>query len=124
MATKQKKILIIDDEPAILDALGAFLRHSGYGTDTITEYENYFDGSGNQSLPDLIILDILLMDEDGRKIAKALKRGTTTKNIPIIMISAHPKATKTALKAGADIFMAKPFGTEELLANIKQLLSA
>jgi CheY-like chemotaxis protein len=61
------------------------------------------------------------MDEDGRIIAKKLKSNPKTKHIPIVMISAHPTADKTAVRSGADVFLAKPFDASILLDIIKRL---
>ena len=118
----KSKILIIDDETAILNALQIFLEQEGYEVDAVEKYENYLDDKSN-TLPDLIILDIILLDEDGREIAKRLKSNARTKHIPIIMISAHPNASVTSLKAGADTFLPKPFDIEDLLTAITTLLN-
>lgn len=117
----KSKILIIDDETAILNALQIFLEQEGYDVEAVEKYENFLDGK-HANLPDLIILDIILLDEDGREIAKRLKASTHTKHIPIIMISAHPNAATTSLKAGADAFLPKPFDIEDLLDTITKLL--
>lgn len=61
--------------------------------------------------------------EDGREICKILKEQTTTKKIPIIMISASKDADAMAKKAGADDFIAKPFDIEEILSKIKKHLN-
>ena len=115
------KILIIDDETAILNALQVFLEQEGYDVEAVEKYENFLE-SKEKNLPDLIILDIVLLDEDGREIAKRLKANDHTKHIPIIMISAHPNAATTSLKAGADTFLPKPFDIEDLLSSITKLL--
>ena len=65
------KILVIDDEEAILDALQIFLEQEGYDVQTIDRYDDYLENA--KTLPDMIILDILLMEEDGREIVKKLK---------------------------------------------------
>lgn len=113
------KILVIDDEEAILDALQIFLEQEGYDVQTIDRYDDYLEKV--KTLPDMIILDILLMEEDGREIVKKLKASPKTKDIPVIMISAHPRADKTALRFGADAFLAKPFEISLLLETIERL---
>lgn len=117
------KILIIDDETAILNALQIFLQQEGYDVEAIEKYENLLDDK-SVALPDLIILDIILLDEDGRAIAKRLKANSRTSHIPIIMISAHPNASTTSLKAGANAFLPKPFDIDDLLDTIARLLNA
>ncbi|MDQ6693234.1 MAG: response regulator, partial [Chloroflexota bacterium] len=71
-----------------------------------------------ERMPDLIILDILLSGHDGRTICKRLKSQESTKGVSIILISAHPEARATALDAGADDFVAKPFEIDDLLSAI------
>lgn len=115
------KILVIDDEKAILHALQIFLDQEGYTVEVITKYGDYLDKIKPDDLPDIIILDILLMEEDGREIAKKLKNSIKTSHIPIIMISAHPYASKSALRSGADAFLSKPFEVNDLLDTIDRL---
>ena len=69
-------------------------------------------------LPDLILIDVLLSGEDGRKIVKHLKSQEATRHVPVIMFSAHPSAEETVMVAGADDFVAKPFELDEVLAKI------
>ena len=119
MEQQVKKILVVDDDPDILDALQFMLEDAGYEVKTTEkgEYaENLHDTNGE--LPDVIILDVLLSGKDGRLICQKLKSQQETKRIPIIMISAHPNAKQSVSAVGADDFMAKPFDMDELLATI------
>jgi DNA-binding response OmpR family regulator len=117
-----KRILVVDDDLAILEALDITLRDAGYETETSTKNGEYVERSLRRQLPDLMILDILLSGHDGRDICKSLKSREETKHIPIILISAHPNAEKTALEAGADDFLAKPFNIDDLLDRIVRLV--
>ena len=119
MEQQAKKILVVDDDPDILDALQFMLEDAGYEVKTTEkgEYaENLHDTNGG--LPDVIILDVLLSGKDGRLICQKLKSQEETQRIPIIMISAHPNAKQSVSAVGADDFMAKPFDMDELLATI------
>jgi DNA-binding response OmpR family regulator len=121
MEQQVKKILVVDDDPDILDALQFMLEDAGYEVKTTEkgEYaENLHDINGG--LPDVIILDVLLSGKDGRLICQKLKSQQETKRIPIIMISAHPNAKQSVTAVGADDFVAKPFDVDELLAKIAQ----
>ena len=121
MEQQVKKILVVDDDPDILDALQFMLEDAGYEVKTTEkgEYaENLHDTNGG--LPDVIILDVLLSGKDGRLICQKLKSQEETKRIPIIMISAHPNAKQSVTAVGADDFIAKPFDMDELLAKIAQ----
>ena len=114
-----KRILVVDDDPDILEALKLTLEYAGYEVTTTEkgEYaENLRDTKGG--LPDVIILDVLLSGKDGRLICQKLKSQDDTKHIPIIMISAHPNAKQSIRLVGADEFLAKPFDYNELIEKI------
>lgn len=117
-------ILVVDDDPDILDALRLLLEDEGYRVQT-TEKGEYAESlrDGNGDLPDLIILDVLLSGRDGRVICRTLKSQDETAHIPIVMISAHPSAADSAVEVGADAFVAKPFSIDDLLATIAALLA-
>lgn len=118
---KGPKILLVDDEVAILHSLGFFLEQEGYHVTAISKFDSYKQTFEKQAVPDLIILDILLNQEDGCNIAKELKKDPRSKKVPIIMISALPDGKTKAENAGADAFLAKPFDVSELNHEIEQL---
>ncbi len=118
-----KHILVVDDDPTILDAVRYTLEFAGYNVTTSEkgEYaENLKDGDGD--LPEAIILDVLLSGKDGRIICKQLKKSKKTKHIPIIMISAHPGADASVKTVGANDFLAKPFNVDALLEKVKKFV--
>jgi DNA-binding response OmpR family regulator len=116
-----KKILIADDDPAIVDALQFMLEEAGYKV-TIT-----VEGEKVEKLvlqkPDLLLLDIWMSGSDGRKICKRLKTNRNTSDIPVIMISANKDTEEYSKQAGADDFISKPFEMEELLQKVKAHIS-
>jgi CheY-like chemotaxis protein len=110
-----KRILVVDDDEGIVDALSLMLEEYGYKVSATLRGEEAYQ-KVDKFNPDLIFLDILMSGADGRIICQKLKSNTKTKSIPIVMISAHPSAKRHALKVGADGFLAKPFETEELIS--------
>jgi CheY-like chemotaxis protein len=113
------KILVVDDDEGILEAIALILSDEGHTVSTITHgMETYTKVS--TFTPDLILLDILMSGSDGRVICNTLKHDPDTKHIPIIMISAHPAADAISKKAGANDFLAKPFGVRDLLKKVKK----
>lgn len=123
MENRTIKILAVDDDPDILDALRFTLEDAGYDV-TTTEKGEYAENlrDTNGGLPDVIILDVLLSGKDGRLICQKLKSREDTRHIPIIMISAHPNAKQSVKAVGADDFLAKPFDIDELLTKVAQYL--
>lgn len=114
-----KKVLVVDDDQDILDAIQMILQISGYES-RATLRADEMDAKLQEFSPDVIILDMLLSGYDGREICKKLKAASTTKNIPIIMTSAHPSAKESVKKCGADSFIPKPFSVDGLLTEIQQ----
>ncbi len=111
------RVLVVDDEPQILRALRINLRVRHYDVDTAA--------SGAQALaaasrhpPDLVLLDLGLPDLDGVEVIEGLRGWTTA---PIIVLSGRSDSTDKvlALDAGADDYVTKPFGMEELLARMR-----
>jgi DNA-binding response OmpR family regulator len=118
-----KKILVIDDDVDILEALQVMLEMDGYVVQASTK-DDSLQKISEDALPDLILLDVLLSGKDGRTICKQLKSQKKTKDIPVILMSAHPNAKETSLEAGADYFVAKPFEMDELLESISNHISS
>lgn len=117
-----KNILVIDDDKDILQALEILLLSEGYSVHAVSKADNVYS-LVNDTNPDLIVLDVLLSGKDGRTICKELKSNTNTKNIPVLMISAHPHANKTTQEVNADKFIAKPFDSEYFVTEIKKLIN-
>ncbi len=115
------RILVVDDDEGIADAVSLILREEGYHIRVLMQGEKTYK-EAITFRPHLILLDVLLSGNDGRHICKKLKEDKKTKNIPIIMLSAHPTAGNDALESGADDFIPKPFETQSLLDKIKSLL--
>jgi DNA-binding response OmpR family regulator len=116
-----KKVLVIDDDPDILEAVQMILDSGGYDSATTTKGDETYKKI-EEYQPDLIILDVLLSGNDGRRICKNLKADPATKKLPIIMISAHPTAKDSVKECGADSFIAKPFSVVDLLAEIQKYI--
>jgi CheY-like chemotaxis protein len=121
MQSNKKKLLVVDDEPDILEFLKVILEEEGYTVIT-TDKDDYLEWLESGTPPDLILLDLLLSGKDGREIVKYLKTQESTRHIPVIMFSAHPGAQEITRQAGADDFVAKPFEIDLLLKKVAQYL--
>jgi len=117
-----KKVLIVDDEESILDAVSLILEDEGYTVKAIFKGDEVYD-KVDSFKPDVILLDVLMSGKDGRSICKNLKSNDKTKSIPVIMISAHPSAVENIKEYMADDFLAKPFKVDELLEILEKYLN-
>ncbi len=116
----KKKILVADDDPAIVESTTLILEEFGYMVDSTVDGETIY--KMERDFPDLLLLDIWMSGQDGREICKYLKGEKMTKHIPIIMISASRDIKQSATEAGADDFLAKPFNMEDLIQKIEKLI--
>ena len=117
---KRTRVLAVDDEPQILRALETTLRAAGYEVETATTGEQALAAAALRP-PDAVILDLVLPDRSGAEISSEL-RGWTSAPIIVISVVEDEHEKVAALDAGADDFVTKPFGTNELLARLRAAL--
>lgn len=117
------KILVIDDEPDVVEIIAMNLKSKGF------EILKAYDGSlgletVKEKMPDLIILDLMLPKMSGFEICDALKKEVSTARIPIIMLTAKAEVDDRieGLEYGADDYIVKPFSPRELLLRIESVL--
>jgi DNA-binding response OmpR family regulator len=114
----KKKILVVDDEKAILKVISIKLKISGYDV--------AIAASGQEALrlvktetPDLLLLDVVMPGIDGFEFLKQLRAFS---QLPVIVLSARPENAQKALSLGANDFLAKPFDVDEMIERIEQIL--
>ena len=114
------RILLVDDEPSLLATIAPLLRSQGYDVATATSGHAALD-SVDRQLPQLVVLDLGLPDLDGVEVCRRLREG---RSVPILVLSARgAEADKVAaLDGGADDYVTKPCGAEELLARVRAAL--
>lgn len=115
-----KKILLVDDEPEILEICRDYLKASTY--DVITAKDGVQGLSfARREKPDLIVLDLMMPEMDGLDFCRAIRRES---NVPIIMLTARVEETDklVGLELGADDYMTKPFSPRELVARVRVVL--
>lgn len=114
------KVLVVDDEAPIVEAIAYNLRKDGYQTFTAADAESCLEIVRNEN-PDLIILDVMLPAASGFDVCRSLRRHST---VPIIMLTARAEETDrvVGLELGADDYITKPFSTRELMARVKAIL--
>jgi two-component system KDP operon response regulator KdpE len=111
---------VVDDDPHLLKALRITLQAHGYAVDTAADGGTALSAASRRP-PDVMILDLGLPDRDGADVLGELRRWS---NLPVLVLSArHGSSDKVdALDAGADDYITKPFGLDELLARLRALL--
>lgn len=122
MGTLQKKILVVDDDPEILEIMTMVLRSANY---EVLAVDNGHDVADlvQQFGPHVILLDAMIGDIDGRDICKALKNAPQTANLPVIIVSAtHGLHTAHEKRCGADQYIAKPFNISHLKQQVSQYI--
>jgi|TARA_B110000977_G_scaffold37313_1_gene50121 two-component system phosphate regulon response regulator PhoB len=116
-------ILIVEDEESILELIAINLHQAGFNPIRSLSAE-FAEKIIQKNLPDLIILDWMLPGMDGVEFAKRIRGSSTTRKIPIIMLTAKSEEDNKlkGLNIGADDYMTKPFSPKELIARIKAIL--
>jgi DNA-binding response OmpR family regulator len=111
------KILIVEDEPALLDTLSYNLNRQGYEVETAVDGQAAIEAA-RRTHPDLVVLDVMLPGLDGFEVCRALRKET---NIPILMLTARDEEIDRVigLEVGADDYITKPFSMREFLARVK-----
>jgi two-component system KDP operon response regulator KdpE len=120
MTKTGEHVLVVDDEPQILRALGVILRNAGYEVATAATKSEALDAVSVRP-PDAMVLDLVLPDGSGVDVTSEVR---TWSSLPIIVLSAvgDEREKVRALDVGADDYITKPFGTEELLARLRAVL--
>jgi CheY-like chemotaxis protein len=122
MLTNAKgKILVADDDPAILDSIKMMLEFCDYDVETLADGRVISKLESNK--PQLLLLDIWMSGTDGRDICRKLKARADMRDIPVILISASRDLEKSTKDAGANDFIAKPFEMNELLHKIEKYIA-
>ena len=113
-------ILLVDDEPSILATLTPLLRSRGYQVHAVTTGQACLDALSRVT-PDVVVLDLGLPDIDGVDVCRLVR---AEHGVPILVLSARggERDKVAALDAGADDYITKPFGAEELLARVRVAL--
>lgn len=114
------KILVVDDEPPIIDVLSYNLQKANYEVVTASDGEEALSQARKEQ-PDLVILDLMLPRMDGLEVCRILR---SERDVPIIMLTARDEEIDrvVGLELGADDYVVKPFSTRELIVRVKNVL--
>ena len=118
-----ERVLLIEDEPHIVEAISFLLTREGISVST---HSNGMDAAETVArlTPDLVILDVMLPGKSGFDILEEIRNDSTVGNTPVLMLTAKGQSRDRAAAqaAGASMFMTKPFSNKEIVANVKSLL--
>jgi DNA-binding response OmpR family regulator len=119
----KQKILVVDDEPDAVELIEFNLKGAGYDVVRANDGEEALK-KAHMTLPDLIILDLMLPEVDGMEVCKLLRRDQKTSGIPVVMVTAKAAEIDRVLglELGADDYVTKPFSPRELVLRVKRLL--
>lgn len=120
-----QRVLLIEDEPNIIEAISYLLSRDGWTVHTHSDGETALD-KVHQGIPDLIILDVMLPGRSGYDILRDLREDGATADVPVMMLTARGQAKdrEMALSLGATQFMTKPFSNAEILGAVRSLVAA
>jgi DNA-binding response OmpR family regulator len=115
-----RKILVIDDEPQIIELLTSYLKKDGFHVIAAADGTKALQIAEREE-PDLVLLDLMLPDIDGYEVCRALRKHS---NVPIVMLTARDEETDkiVGLELGADDYITKPFSPREVLARVRAVL--
>ena len=119
------RVLVVDDDPEIVTFLATLLELEGIESQVATSAAAALERLEG-TLPSLVLLDIAMPDRDGLDLCRELKKDPRTRDVPVFVVSARPgkDVVERALAAGAEEFIRKPFENAELIARIRDRLSA
>lgn len=120
-----KRILCIEDEPEMIDLIQLILGRRGFDVSGATGGKAGLQAVREQ-LPDLVLLDLMMPDMDGWEVYQQMKADESTRNIPVIVVTAKAQSIDKVLGlhiAKVDDYIAKPFSPQELLASVEKILN-
>src|ERR1051326_4206469 len=120
---KKRRILLVDDDPAILDIFSLLLREAGYRVDT-AEHAIAAVAAVVRARPDLVLADIRMPIVDGKGLVAELKSSRDTKDIPVVAITGYdgPGAEDAAYRAGYDGYLTKPIDVQKFPQQVANFL--
>jgi DNA-binding response OmpR family regulator len=119
------RVLIVEDDPSIVQSLEFLLRAQGYETRTAMRGDEALAYAAAHP-PDLVLLDVMLPEIDGFEVCLRLRADPRTRRTRVLMLTARGRDSELARgrAAGADDYLTKPFATQELIARVGQLLAS
>ncbi|MEP6149994.1 MAG: response regulator [Nisaea sp.] len=118
-----KRVFIAEDEPNILESLSFLLGREGWEVTSALDGNSAMEQLSDGTLPDVVILDIMLPHRNGFDILRQLRASPRTRDLPVIVLTAkgQEKDRKTAEEIGANAFVTKPFSNKDVVEQVRWL---
>ncbi|RZK16888.1 MAG: response regulator [Pedobacter sp.] len=117
-----KSVCVLEDDEGIRDVIILLLKEENYDVTGFSSVED-FNLNAKNLMPDLFLLDVMLPDGSGLDVCSVLKTAENTKNIPVLMMSAHAKISEINKSCKAQGFISKPFDIYDLLKRVDYQLN-
>lgn len=119
------KVLVVDDEPNILLSLEFLIKKAGFQVRTAKDGEEALEALAAER-PDLVLLDVMMPRKDGYEVCQTIRQNPDWQDMKIIMLTAKGREVEKekGLALGADDYITKPFSTQEVVAKVREILSA
>ncbi len=119
-----RKILIVDDEPNIVASLEFLLGRGGYEVRVAHNGEEAL-AEADRFLPELVLLDLMMPKVDGYEVCQRIRQSKAGRKVKIVMLTARGREVdvRKGMALGADLYVTKPFSTQELVARVRELLA-
>lgn len=119
-----KSVLLVEDEPHILEALRFLLERDGFAVSACSDGDQAV-ATARRNAPDLVVLDVMLPGRNGFEILREMRASADLAETPVLMLTAKGQSRdrETALEAGASRFVTKPFSNEEIVAAVRELVA-
>jgi two-component system response regulator VicR len=115
-----KRVLVVDNDPAILDVMEEILGYEGFNVKTYSDTDNIF-ACINSFKPDVILIDYILDGINGGELCAQIKKSPETSHLPVVIISAYSRVLLSLGNYGCDDFISKPFELDDLINRITAL---
>lgn len=117
------RVLLIEDEPNIIEAIRFVLSRDGLAVDTHSDGRTALDAIQHRA-PDMVILDVMLPNRSGFDILREMRQSPGTEHIPVLMLTARgqKRDRELAERYGVNRFMTKPFSNADMLGSVRELL--
>jgi len=116
------KIFVLDDSPAIVDSIELMMELEGLTISKFYKGSDMMNALEKEPTPEIILTDMWLAGEDGRDICREIKGSEKFGDVAVLIMSASRGLEQSALDAGADAFIAKPFDMHEMIEKVKSYL--